>query len=156
MLFFDKSIKDLIIIWELTVHFILHFCSVLAPPACCLPGHNLGPVLYTGYAICCADSAKDPLPQVPFQEWPSPQNSGHIATLELCPECSLGKVIVLSTIKRMKCRLKHGVGNIKRSDRQMESLNTYFSRDSIHVKYVRYTSHESLEGLFHFLNSWST
>lgn len=67
--FFDKSIRDLIIIWELTAQLIHSLVFLFLPLlACCLSGHDLGPGPHTDCAISYADSAQDPLPLAPLQE----------------------------------------------------------------------------------------
>ena len=81
-----------------------YFCSVLAPQACCLSSHDLGPVLHMDCAISFADSLRTLFPWHHFRNDPVTTT-----TVELFPECSLGNVIVLSITKCVKCRLKDGV-----------------------------------------------
>lgn len=64
--FFDKSIRTFIFGGG---YYSSFSSSVLfLSLACCLPSHDLGPILHTGCAISYADLAQDPLPLASFQE----------------------------------------------------------------------------------------
>lgn len=107
--------------------FSSYFCSFpsqLFP----LPGPDLAPTPHTG---CAISQLKTLFNWQHFRNDPPPQSPGHYHHFRTDSRLSAGKVIVFSTIKFMKCRLKYEVRNVKRrTDRHMETLNTYLSRDS--------------------------
>lgn len=104
--FFDKSIRDLIIIWELTAQLIHSLViSVLAPTGL-LPFWSWpwsGSPHWLCYFLCRFSSRSSSLGTITGMTlYPEPKSQSPFKNF---PEYSLGKVIIFSTIKFMKCRL---------------------------------------------------